>query len=106
MSEHKKVLHTVNKSPQERNSLESCLRLAMKGSGILLIEDGVYAALEGNQASKQLTERSGDFQFYALEPDIAARGLAGKPLITGCQLVDYDGFVDLVASHDNVQAWL
>ena len=36
------ILHTVNKSPFERNSLEACLRLAQPGSAVLLMEDGVY----------------------------------------------------------------
>jgi len=33
------MLHTVNKSPFERNTLQSCLRLAKPGSAILLIEE-------------------------------------------------------------------
>ena len=40
------TLHTVNKSPFERNSLEGCIRLAAKGSAVLLIEDGVYGAMK------------------------------------------------------------
>ena len=32
------TLHTVNKSPFERNTLESCLRLAKKGSAVLLLK--------------------------------------------------------------------
>jgi hypothetical protein len=34
------VLHIVNKSPYDRNSLDACLRLAQPDSAILLIEDG------------------------------------------------------------------
>ena len=41
------MLHTVNKSPFETNSLETCLGLAKSGSDILLIEDGGYAATVG-----------------------------------------------------------
>lgn len=41
------LLHTVNKSPFERNALESCLQHAKKGSSVLLIEDGVYGAIKG-----------------------------------------------------------
>ncbi len=37
------MLHTVNKSPFEKTSLDSCLRFAQEGSAILLLEDGVYA---------------------------------------------------------------
>ena len=40
------MLHTVNKSPFEKNSIETCLRLADDKSSIILIEDGVYGALK------------------------------------------------------------
>ena len=33
------MLHTVNKSPFEKDSMTSCLRLSADGSSILLIED-------------------------------------------------------------------
>ena len=100
------MLHTVNKSPFEKNSLSSCLRLAKEGSGILLIEDGVYAALKDSSLNGQLADRTGDFKFYVLGPDIEARGLLDKPLIDGIKIVDYGGFVDLVAEYDAVHSWL
>lgn len=106
MSKTQKTLHTVNKSPSERNALESCLRLALMGSSILLIEDGVYAAMAENKSSELLTERAGDFQYYVLGPDADARGLGVKTLIENCIIVDYEGFVDLAAEHDTVQSWL
>ena len=37
------MLHTVNKSPFDKSSLDTCLKFAKAGSSILLIEDGVYA---------------------------------------------------------------
>jgi len=101
-----RMLHTVNKSPFERNALSSCLRLARKGSTVLLIEDGVYAAVVGTAVSDQVSERVADLSFYVLGPDVAARGLGGAALIEGVRVVDYEGFVDLVAGHDVTQAWL
>lgn len=100
------MLHTVNKSPFERNSLESCLRIAKAGAGILLIEDGVYAALTGTAVSDKVAKRVGECKFYVLGSDITARGLEGKPLIDGIEIVDYGGFVDLVEQHNVVQSWL
>lgn len=100
------MLHTVNKSPFERNTLESCLRLASSGSAILFIEDGVYAALEMAACAYRIKERMGDFSFYVLGPDIAARGFGDAVLIAGVEVVDYGGFVDLVAQHDATQSWL
>ncbi len=100
------MLHLVNKSPFERTALDSCLRLAKPGSSILLIEDGVYAALENADHAEKITGRMEDFSFYVLGPDVAARGLGDTPLIEGLAVVDYEGFVDLVAEHDATQSWL
>ena len=100
------MLHIVNKSPFERTALDSCLRLAQAGSSILLIEDGVYAAVGNAAHAEEIAGRMEDFSFYALGPDIAARGLGDTPLIEGLTIVDYEGFVDLVAKHDATQSWL
>jgi tRNA 2-thiouridine synthesizing protein B len=100
------MLHTVNKSPFEKNALWSCLRLAKDGSGVLLIEDGVYGALSGTAESSQIEARLGDIKFYALGPDLSARGYDADRLIDGIEVVDYAGFVDLVTEFDAVQSWL
>lgn len=100
------MLHLINKSPFERTALESCLRLAQSGSSILLLEDGVYAAMKNAVHAKKITSRMEDFSFYVLGPDVAARGLSDMPLIDGVTVVDYGGFVDLVAEHDAAQSWL
>jgi len=100
------TLHTVNKSPFERNSLDTCLRLAKQGSGILLIEDGVYAAVKGTAVSGKLEKATGDHKVYVLGPDLAARGMQADQVIDGIAVVDYAGFVDLAAEHDRVNAWL
>jgi tRNA 2-thiouridine synthesizing protein B len=100
------LLHTVNKSPFERNSLETCLRIAVEGSSVLLIEDGVYAAMKGTRLNGALSDAGNRLQFYVLGPDLQARGLSEADLIEGFEVVDYDGFVDLVARHDATHACL
>jgi tRNA 2-thiouridine synthesizing protein B len=100
------MLHINNKSPSERNSLGSCLRLAKPGDSILLIEDGVYAALAKTEHSEKISNNSKDFSFFVLGPDVAARGLNELPLIDGITVVDYEGFVDLVTENDVTQSWL
>jgi tRNA 2-thiouridine synthesizing protein B len=99
------MLHIVNKSPTERTSLDSCLRLATKGSAVLLIEDAVYAATKGNAAAAKLQAAMADLKVYALAPDLNARGMADR-VLEGVNLVDYGGFVDLVAEHNTCQSWL
>lgn len=99
------MLHTVNKSPFEKNTLETCLAYAVKGSAVLLIEDGVYGAMKGTAVSEMVQQAMGDVTVYALEPDVKARGVADK-LMDGIKLVDYAGFVDLATENDKVQSWL
>lgn len=100
------LLHTVNKSPFERNALESCLRHAREGSAILFIEDGVYALVRGAEYAARVEEAASRFSIYALEPDLAARGIQRDRLIEGVEVIDYHGFVDLAVAHDRVQSWL
>lgn len=99
------MLHIVNKSHSQTSSLQSCLRLARPGHALLLIEDAIYAATQGGAASSGLADAARLLKVYALQPDIDARGMAGK-LIEGVTAVDYAGFVDLVAAHPNNQSWL
>ncbi|MGI9303586.1 MAG: sulfurtransferase complex subunit TusB [Gammaproteobacteria bacterium] len=100
------MLHTVNKSPFEKSSLDTCLRLAKPGSAILLIEDAVYAAVSGTQLEGKVKEAMTRHSVHVLAPDLKARGMNAEQLVDGIDLVDYDGFVDLVAEHRCVQAWL
>jgi tRNA 2-thiouridine synthesizing protein B len=98
------MLHIVNKSPLDRNSLDTCLATA-QGGALLLIEDGVYAATNGNAAAGKLKQAMGTLKVYALKPDLEARGMADR-VLDGVNLVDYGGFVDLVTEHATCQSWL
>ena len=99
------MLHIVNKSPYERNSLTSCLAHAGKGGALILIEDAVYAATRGNVAESAIRRALEDLPVYALAPDLEARGMQGS-VIDGVKVVDFGGFVDLVAEHRTNQSWL
>ena len=53
-------LHTVNKSPFEKNSLETAIKYSLPGSAILLLEDGVYGAMQGTAAEEMVKGAMGD----------------------------------------------
>ena len=97
-------LFTINKSPFETSGLISALRFAPAESGILLLEDGVYAAMCSTHWATVITQHQ-DKSFYVLREDLSARGLNLDELIAGVRPVDYAGFVDLVVTYDKVQAW-
>ncbi|MET0026837.1 MAG: sulfurtransferase complex subunit TusB [Candidatus Thiodiazotropha sp.] len=99
------TLHTVNKSPFEKSSLESCLAHAKDGSAVLLYEDGIYGAVKGTSMADKVTALGG-VKFYVLGPDLKARGISEDKLLAGVEIVDYAKFVDLAATNDKVQAWV
>ena len=100
------MLHTVNKSPFDRDSLGTCIRLARPGSDVLLIEDAVYAALQGSSFEATVRAAMERLSVFALKEDLDARGIGPHDVIAGIRIVDYGGFVDLAARNDSVQSWL
>ena len=100
------MLHTVNKSPFEKNSLETCLRLAEDNSSILLIEEGVYGALKNTSFESSIINAQKMNKFYVLGPDLKARGLDKSSLISNIDIIDYKDFVKLTVENDKIQHWL
>ena len=101
------TLHTVNKSPFERNSLDTCLSLCSSDGSILLIEDAVVAAISKTSVAESLEKAiASGIKVFALEEDLKARGLPCDRLIDRITLVDYSGFVKLATENDRVQSWL
>jgi len=99
------TLHTINKSPFDRNSLASCLRVISDNDAILLIEDGVYAAT-GTSFSDSVKAAAESHAVYVLGPDLSARGMKEDGIVQGVKVVDYEGFVDLVTEYDKTNSWL
>jgi len=98
------ILHTVNKSPFQKNDLSSCLAHANTGDAVLLIEDGVYGAVSGTEIAKSVS--GADASIYVLGGDLSARGISEDKITDGITVVGYDGFVDLAAEHQAVNSWL
>lgn len=99
------LLHIVNKSHFDRSALQTCLRMVKRGSGILLIEDAVYAAQKMPTPNESLATAMLDSAVYALEPDIRARGIQIERILDEITLVDYAGFVDLATQYDRTMSW-
>ena len=89
------MLHTVNKSPFEKNSLETCLRLIQDNS-----------TLKSTNIEEKIINAQTNIKLYVLGPDLKARGLDKNSLITNIEIIDYKGFVKLVAENEKIQNWL
>jgi tRNA 2-thiouridine synthesizing protein B len=96
------MLHIVNRSPFSHSCLADCLRVCDERSSILLIEDGVYAALTNSEWLSRLLAQTN--RVYVLDADVAARGL-GEKIAGAVSRVDYAGFVQLCCEHSSTHSW-
>lgn len=97
------MLHTVNKN-HPTPALASCLRVAVAGSTVLLIENGVYNAVAQSPGARLLKAAMPHLSIRLLMADVMARGLAGR-IIEGCDIITDIEFVELAASHSKTLAW-
>ncbi|MEQ4584947.1 MAG: sulfurtransferase complex subunit TusB [Pantoea agglomerans] len=95
------MLHTLMHSPAH-SDLETLLLMAGAGDDLLLLQDGVLAALAGSRALMRLSES--EATLWVLDEDVQARGLAGQ-ISTSVQSIDYNGFVTLTIRHQQQIVW-
>ena len=96
------VLHTVNQSPFDRQTLAQCLaRCHPEKDAIVLLEDGVYAALKTHPWARQLE----GVTCYAIAEDLLARGLQPQQQLAHIQPIDFDRFVELTIDYPLTQSW-
>ena len=98
------ALHTLNKSPQHRALLDACLNAINAGDALLLLQDGVYAALRTDQNTRLFADSVSGVTLFALQEDLLARGLTGH-LMPNFTTIDYAGFVELACLHSKTVSW-
>lgn len=95
------MLHTLSASPWHTD-IAAMLRLIKEGDDLLLLSDGVVAAISEGCFLEIL--QSAPITLYALQEDIEARGLVGQ-IADSVVRVSYTDFVRLVAKHPGQFAW-
>jgi tRNA 2-thiouridine synthesizing protein B len=94
------ILHTLNASPSSP-AFNDCLRVIHADDAVVLIGDGVYAALAGTKAWGELQARGAEI--FLLNSDALAAGV-NEPAI-GANFIDMDGFVALTEKYPRQHAW-
>jgi len=95
------MLHTLSRSPWQCD-IESLLSMVREGDVLLLIQDGVLAAVEGSRFVDILS--NAPISVSALKDDIDARGLAGQ-ISAKINVVSYTDFVNLAVQHTGHMNW-
>ncbi|MRS91468.1 sulfurtransferase complex subunit TusB [Enterobacteriaceae bacterium RIT714] len=95
------MLHTLSHSPWQCD-IEGLLRMLSEGDDLLLIQDGVLAAIEGSRFVEILN--NAPIKVSALKEDVDARGLGGQ-ISTKIDVVSYTDFVNLAVEHASQMSW-
>ncbi|WWP00986.1 MAG: sulfurtransferase complex subunit TusB [Candidatus Dasytiphilus stammeri] len=95
------MLHILFNSPYNCD-FSTFLRMLSSDDEILLLQDGVIAALEGSRKLNSLQKSS--VNIFVLKDDVMARGLLSK-ISSSIVLVSYDEFVKLTVHHVNLISW-
>ena len=94
-------LHTLNKAPGH-NAYSDCLGLLAASDALLLLGDGVYAALATTPAAARLAATGA--AIYVLRADALAAGVV-KRLMPEATVIDDAGFVALTEQWPQQLAW-
>ena len=94
------ILHTLN-APPSSSAFDDCLKVAQSGDALVLLGDGVYAALPDTQALRTLEESGAEL--YLLRQHAAAAGITRAA--TGVTSITFDELVALTERFPRQQAW-
>lgn len=95
------MLHVLTVSPF-KTDLTAIVRIFAAGDDVLLIQDGVLAAIEGTRGLEFLLQAP--ISLYVLEEDIVARGLSAQ-ISTRVTTVGYTDFVALTVRNPQQMTW-
>jgi tRNA 2-thiouridine synthesizing protein B len=96
------TLHILFNS--EFDTATQCLRAVSDGDALLLLADGVYAALEQSALSTTLGALPATVAVHAIEEDCSARGITSRAH-SRVTMADYNAFVALSCSHARSVSW-
>ena len=96
------ILHCVTASPHQSSALSDCLTLTTSTDIVLLLQDGVMAAL--NQGPWQVMLKTSNCRVVVLEEDLQARGLQGF-VHADFQVINMNDFVTLTEEYPTQITW-
>lgn len=95
------MLHTLTQSPWQCD-MATLLRTLREEDDLLLLSDGVTAALQGGRYLELLL--NAPITVHVLKEDVDARGLSGQ-ISSSAVRVGYTDFVALTLKHEAQMRW-
>ncbi|CAH1044675.1 sulfurtransferase complex subunit TusB [Halomonas sp. TD01] len=94
------MLHILNKPPHSDAAVQM-LNALSNGDSVVLIEDGVQAALYPEWQGWATSAAS----IFMLAEDAISRGIHSIAITHGLPLIEMDGFVALTEQHEQIISW-
>jgi tRNA 2-thiouridine synthesizing protein B len=94
------ILHTLNASPTSA-AFGDCLNVLQAGDAMILMGDGVYAAIPASTACTNLLDSG--VELYLLTAHALAAGITES--LESVTMIDMQGFVALTERFQRQQAW-
>lgn len=95
------ILHSLNSAPDSAAFIDCC-RMISTDDALILLGDGVYAALRNTVACARILDTGAEL--YVLEADASAAGIL-QSLDKRATVVCFDGFAALSERFTKQQAW-
>jgi tRNA 2-thiouridine synthesizing protein B len=99
------TLHTWNKATSDAAPIVQCLEQLSADDALLLLEDGVYAAMDADFLRRLERSLDAGARLYCLAADLAARGISAR-ISPRATVVGYKEFVALSLRHERVVNWI
>ena len=97
------TLHILSTSPASTDVFDACYAALRPADALLLLSDGVYAALRDSRAAERLAALPDSITVYAIEEDCAIRAVHARAPCA--HALDYAGFVSLACEHARSVSW-
>ena len=95
------MLHIISHSPVEVAILE---RIGA-GDVVIFIENAVLGVLRQGALSGNLQRSLKEYRCCVLLADMEVRGIGVEELVSGIEVMDYCGFVELTVQNPVIQSW-
>jgi tRNA 2-thiouridine synthesizing protein B len=92
------ILYILHRSPYSAPEMESTLKLAKPGDGIVLMQDAVLALRSAPRVIDIGGKSLSEVRLYALKADMEARSIQPNRLI---EVIDYDRLIELLGKYDS-----
>lgn len=95
------MLHLIYQSPLQKATLQ---RIAC-GDSVLFMENALLNLLKEGVWAVELENMLATQSLFVLLEEIEIRGIDKNELVSGIQIIDYQGFVELTTEHQVIQTW-